>query len=144
MTPQHAAHLEGLESLHPPLISDAAALWAQRHPTETRPWQYPQLKTDLAFICLLKQTDLIPSPFYYDINNSSSVLSTLKRFHFIAVLQTVTWNLTRVSKQRFLDINRWGERTTGLSDSQDKLYLTFPTLARKLKMEINADFYKCL
>jgi len=31
----------------------------------------------------------------------------------------------------------------GLSNSQDKLYLPSPTLARKLKMETNADFYKC-
>lgn len=82
---------------------------------------------DLAFICLLKQTDLICSSFYYDISNSYSVLTTRKRFNFIAVSQTVTLNLTRVSKQRLFDINRWEARTMGLSNSQDKLYLPSPT-----------------
>lgn len=95
---------------------------------------------DLAFTCLLKQTDLIRSPFYYVINNSYSVLLTLKRFNIIAVLRMFTLNFIHVSKQRLFDINRWEARTMGLSNSQDKLHLPFPALAGKQKMEINADF----
>lgn len=88
---------------------------------------------DLAFTCLLKQTDLIRSPFYYDINNSYSVLLTLKRFNIIAVLRMFTLNFIHVSKQRLFDINRWEVRTMGLSNSQDKLHLPFPALAGKQK-----------
>lgn len=107
-------------------------------------WAAPTAKDghqESGVICLLKQTDWIPTPFYYDINNSYSVLSTLKRFNFIAVLWMFTLNFTHVSKQRLFDVNRWEARTTSLSNSKAKLYLSSPTLIRKLKMETNADFY---